>query len=195
MRIERLRPAHTPEQLARLYARPHDGSMWRGHRIRLALTEEFGRSVIDGDERASVADLSCGSSLIADRLSTMDLHLGDFAVLPADRLADMKYHGPIEHTLELLPCVDLLVCTETLEHLDSPGRMLLAARVKARRLLLSTPIEAWFDREANEEHYWAWDREGVEQFVSHAGWQVEAYMEFDTRPFGETYQFGTWVLR
>jgi hypothetical protein len=195
MTIQRLRPAHTPERLAELYASPHDGSQWRGHRMRLELTAAFARTVFTVEQRNVVADLSCGSSTIADDLANHALHLGDMAVLPAERFAEAKYCGPIEETIEQIPEVDLLVMTETLEHLHEPAHVLYLARNKARHLLLSTPIEAWEDREANEEHYWAWDRDGVEVLALFAGWSIEAYMELDTRPFGEQYRYGTWVLR
>jgi hypothetical protein len=195
MRIERLRPAHTTERLAALYAAPHDPSIGIGHALRLSMTQQFAAHVVPYPDRDVVADLSCGGSTIADDLANMEVHLGDVAVLPAERFAEAKYCGPIEGTIALIPDVSLFVCTETLEHLDVPVDVLRQIRAKARRLLLSTPIEAWFDREANEEHYWAWDREAVELLAADAGWTVEAFMELDTRPFGGWYQFGTWVLR
>lgn len=196
MRIERLRPAHTPERLAELYATPHDPAKGIGHRERIDLSLAFARAIVPGVERLIVADLSCGQGAkLAHGLSTGTLHLGDVAVLPATLGATAKYCGPIEQTIDLIPDVDLFVCTETLEHLDAPVDVLRQIRGKARRLLLSTPINAWFDREANQEHYWAWDREGVEQLAADAGWAVEVFMELDTRPFGGWYQFGTWVLR
>ena len=198
MRIERLRPAHAPERLAELYAAPHDPSIGVGHRERIALTFAFAGLMVPHDDRMKVADLSCGKQAgIASDLWPWggELHLGDVAVLSADIEATAKYCGPIEGTIELIPDVDLFVCTETLEHLDVPVDVLRQIRGKARRLLLSTPINAWFDGGANEEHYWAWDREAVELLAADAGWAVEAFMELDTRPFGGWYQFGTWVLR
>lgn len=195
MRVERLRPAHSPEVLAELYARPHDPSTGIGHDVRLDLTGRFARTVVGVLDRDDVADLSCGGSTIADDLANRRVHLGDMAVLPAERFAETKHCGPIEQTIDQIPEVDLFVCTETLEHLDNPAVVLAQIRGKARRLLLSTPVNAWFDREANEEHYWAWDRMGVEMLALQTNWHVEAYMELDLRPLGGWYEYGVWVLR
>lgn len=195
MRIERLRPAHTPEKLAELYAEPHDSSKGIGHDVRIEATYTLAEMIVDEEERRSVADLSCGKRAHLARFLGEWRHLGDVAVLPAGLRADAKYHGPIEETVGLIPNVDLFICTETLEHLDVPVDVLRQIRAKARRLLLSTPVNNWRDATDNEEHYWAWDREAVEVLIRDAGWEVEAYMELDLRPIGGWYEFGMWVLR
>jgi hypothetical protein len=195
MTIQRLRPAHTPERLAELYAAPHDPSTGIGHDVRLFMTQVFASRMVLPWDRDAVADLSCGGSTIADDLANHAVHLGDMAVLPAERFAETKHCGPIEQTIDQIPEVDLFVCTETLEHLNNPALVLAQIRGKARRLLLSTPVNNWFDREANEEHYWAWDRMGVEMLAWQTNWHVEAYMELDLRPLGGWYEYGVWVLR
>jgi len=185
--IQRLRPAHSPEDLAEIYARPHDSARWHDHNVRVDVTIALGRGVEQVD---CLADLSCGNAKIAraigSHLPERHIHLGDLA--PGYELC-----GPIEETLEQIPDVDLFVCSETIEHLDEPAGVLLDIRRKASHLVLSTPVGAW--GESNREHYWAWDRQGVEDMLESAGWSLLAYNELDMRPGWSPYCFGIWALR
>lgn len=180
----RLRPAHSPERLAEIYATPHNHTQWFDHRVRVAVTAVFARSI--AGQPATAADLSCGDGAILRFLEAGRSYYGDFA--PRYDLT-----GPIERTIEQIPTVDLLVCCETLEHLDDPDVVLKAARSKARTLVLSTPVGAFTD--TNIEHYWAWDREGVEEMLRSAGWDPAIYTELDFRPSGLEYSFGVWYAR
>lgn len=180
----RLRPAHTPEQLAELYPAPHDHSRWPDHQIRVERTVEVARRL---GAVGTVADLSCGSGAIANAVDAQQHILGDLA-------AGYEHTGPLEQTLEQLPAVDLYICTETLEHLDDPDRVLTQIRAKAKALVLSTPVDNWTD--TNVEHYWAWDRWGVEQMLGEAGWTVDAYEVLDFTDQGPYfYRFGIWTCR
>lgn len=188
MRVERLRPLPTPEQLAAMYATPHDHRLYgRGHDERVEATIALALHHIDQDDRLIVGDLSCGNGEIARRICTgapAGLQLGDFA-------AGYEYQGPIEQTIEDLPLVDVFVLSETIEHLDDPLDVLLAIRRKTKYLLLSTPLECWND--SNGEHVWAWDREGVEQLAASAGFADDAFTSVDSREYGEPYLYGIWV--
>jgi hypothetical protein len=181
----RLREAHTPEQLAEIYATPHQHARWADHRIRVAATIEL--ALGDAPNCGLVADLSCGDAAIATRIDhRAEPILGDLAL-------DWRYHfeGPIEQTIDRIDHVDTFVLSETLEHLDDPGLVLAKIRAKANRLVLTTPIDNWGD--PNEEHYWAWDREGVEDLATRAGWRVERFAALDCRQMGG-YLTGMWVM-
>lgn len=182
MRFTRLREAYTPEQLAAIYAEPHDHTRWPDHRLRVQMTIALAGAIDAG----AVADLSCGDGVVAATIATGRLVLGDFA--PGYPIC-----GSIETTIHEIDPVDTFVCSETIEHLDDPGKVLAAARTKARHLVLTTPIEAW--RDDNPEHYWAWDREGVEDLAMRAGWRPEVFASLDCRSMVEGgYLTGLWVM-
>lgn len=193
--IRRLRPAPTTEQLAAMYPVPHDHRLYgRGHHERVEATIALAKTSIDEPFLPrSIGDLSCGNGEIARRLARPgdELYLGDLAMLPAELDAAGTYCGPIEETLSSIPWVDTFVCSETLEHLDDPLAVLGRIRAKASALVLSTPLECWED--TNNEHLWAWDREGVETSMRASGWTPEAFTSVDSREYGEPYLYGIWV--
>lgn len=183
MRRERLRPAHSSAGLDLLYPEPTNHFRWIDHRVRVAVTKVIALGCID-DTVASGADLSCGDGAILRGLNLPTAYFGDYA-------PGHEYTGPIEETIEQVPAVDLFVCTETVEHLDDPDAVLKSIGWKADRLLLSTPIDAWGD--GNAEHYWAWDREAVEEMIRGAGFRPVVFTALDLRPGNPvSYQFGIW---
>jgi hypothetical protein len=180
----RLRPAYTPERLGQIYAQPHRHDQWPDHLVRVAVTIDLARAL--AGRPATAADLSCGDAAILKALDPDTTYLGDYA--PGYQL-----HGPIEETITQIPRVDLFVCSETLEHLDDPDKVLHAIRGRAASLILSTPVDCWND--PNPEHYWAWSREDVEDMLATAGWQVAFYTGLDLRPTTGAYCFGIWGCR
>lgn len=184
--IERLRPKHSPERLARLYPTPHDHALWgRGHSERVEETIRLGKRLKDTrPEVLTVADLSCGNAKIA-RAFTQNPVLGDLA--PGYALC-----GPIEETLPEIPQIHLFVLCETLEHLDDPFAVLKAVRTKCDYLLLSTPIDNFDD--PNEEHYWSWTQRDVTNCLWAHDYDLLAYSQVDSRPYGEAYCYGIWLL-
>lgn len=169
--ITRLRPAHSPEVLAAMYAVPHDHTRWADHMSRVAQTIAWARELLPAP--ASVADLSCGDAAIPLALAACHgrVVLGDLA-------PGYEVTGPIEETVEDLdPGVDLFVCCETLEHLDHPGAVLAQIRGKARHLLLSTPLAE--PDAGNPEHYWSWDDAGIATLLRAAGWEWIFYRTID----------------
>lgn len=183
----RLRDAYSEAALAAMYARPHDSERYgRGTEMRVEMTIAFADAVWPVIPNRVLADLMCGDGRIAKALA-MEPILGDIA--PGYPIC-----GPIEDTVSNLPDVDLFVLSEALEHLDNPAMVLSGIRSKSQRLLVTTPIEAWFDLWENPEHYWAWDRQGVEQLLGSAGWVVVAFASLDTRSLGELYNYGMWAL-
>lgn len=179
MRRERLRPAYSAERLATLYATPHDHTRFPDHLVRANSTIAAGLTLLGNEEVDTAADLSCGNGAILAAMPARVRLFGDFA-------PGWPITGPIEQTIEQIPDVDLYICCETIEHLDDPDAVLDAIGLRARRLLLSTPVDAWGD--ANPEHYHAWDREAVEAMIVAAGFTV-----LDYREVWPSYKFGIWA--
>lgn len=178
--ITRLRPAYLTSKLAEIYAVPHRHVDFIDHLYRVNATVAAGCGI----RAKSAADLSCGDGAILRALDADLKIFGDFA-------PGYDIQGPIEMTIHYIPNVDLFVCCETLEHVDDPLAVLVQIRAKAGRLLLSTPVGAFED--SNPEHYWAWDRESVEEILGMAGWTVDSYTTSDHRAAGYTYAFGIWT--
>lgn len=200
--IKRLRPLPSPDELAVMYATPHDHRLYgRGHGERVVSTIALARGVLGDGDRRTVVDLSCGNGEIARRIVAPggDVHLGDLFGLPEmGAPGEYGYVGPIEETMGRLP-IELVgahdgvtwVLSETLEHLDDPTRTLERIRGYARHLVLSTPIDCWDDD--NTEHLWAWDRTDVEMLLDGCGWDAGYFVDVDSRTYGETYRYGIWV--
>lgn len=188
MMRKRLRPMPSTDELATLYAKPHDHTKWDDHIFRVDVTSALAHSLIP--KGGIVADLSCGNAIIARRLKASHnarLILGDYA-------PGYDHHGPIEETIhQIEPNVDLFICSETVEHLDDPDAVLAAIRSKARHLLLSTPEGE--DHNRNPEHVWGWDSEAVEKMLCDAGFTPTIYNLLDLRPAGCEYAFQIWACR
>lgn len=184
--IERVRPAHDDASLERIYSAPHDHRRYgNGHHLRVETTKVMARWMREARNMVSVADLSCGNGEIA-----LSLGLPPHNVILGDYAPGYPHTGPLEETLSKIREVDLYICSETLEHLDDPEKALFLMRDAASWLVLSTPLEAWGD--PNEEHYWAWDREGVESLFARTGWSPVLFSSVDSRVLGEPYLYGIW---
>ncbi len=175
----RLRPVMTPDELAEVYATPHDARRWPDHQVRVRETVEFIRQQVGPVQTA--ADLSCGNGQIIDGIDAEVRIKGDFA--PGYEIV-----GPIEETLPRLGFVDLLICSETLEHLDDPDAVLAEARRHARAVCVSTP--AWETvAHNNPEHYWAWGLDDISRMLDEAGFHQQSLRLL---PLG-FYTFQVWV--
>jgi hypothetical protein len=182
--IKRLRPKWSDEELKKIYSQPHDHYRFgRGHDVRVKVTIEILKDMAYQISAKSGADLSCGNAAILNSLDLKNKYLGDFA-------SGYEYQGPLEKTILEVPKVDIYVCSETLEHLDEPEYALHLIRQKSKSLVLSTPIEQWND--TNQEHYWAYDRQGVEELLLGSGWKPDVFLFLDTQVFGEPYKYGIW---
>jgi hypothetical protein len=179
---QRLRPAWSPERLAEIYATPHDHRQWYDHELRIAATITVGQWM-SPDGVALAADLSCGNGVVLNAIRADTKVFGDLA-------PGYDVTGPIEQTIRSLPVVDLLVCSETIEHLDDPDLLLRHARRHTKMLLLSTPVDAWNDQ--NPEHYWAWSRADVEAMLADAQFKPIVYLEADLTLARGDYKFGIW---
>jgi hypothetical protein len=178
MRV-RLRPAYNEEQLAQIYETPHEHWQWDDHRLRVKMTIAFASWFSNLN---SVADLSAGDAAIINAIEAKEKYVGDFA--PKYELT-----GAIDNTIDLIPKVDLFICSETIEHLDDPERTLAKIRAKTKYLIVTTP-----DGESNNnnpQHYWGWDSDGVRQLLTGAGFQPVIYnnLKFENPNLIYDYQF------
>jgi hypothetical protein len=101
-------------------------------------------------------------------------------------------HGPVEDTLPNLGTVDLLIMSETLEHLDDPDAVLRLARSACRTLVMSTPTNEWDAHgDGNREHYWSWGLDDIAHMLLAAkfGDLTMRYL-----PLGY-YDYQLWVAR
>lgn len=190
MKRQRLRPAWSAEELASLYGHTHDCHGWRDHRLRVPVTGELAQWMVAEYGLATAADLSCGEGLALDMVQ---LHR------PVKFYGDLVHSekndfcGPIEETIGKIPGGGLLICGETIEHLDDPDAFLKHAR-RCGALVLSTPVGSWDD--PTPGHYWAWDREAVEDMLYRAGFNGDVYMElgWPADP-ALPHVFGIWACR
>ena len=182
--IIRVRERHSEEYLHEMYVVPHNHSRFgRDHHLRVEIATMIGKNISKLCDFKTGADLSCGNGHILKSMDLEKIYLGDFA--PGYEMC-----GPIEKTIDLIPNVDIFICSETLEHLDNPLEVLSKIRDKSKSLVLSTPIDAHGD--PNPEHYWVWSRNGVEWIMSEAGWKMDSFTLLDTTVFGAIYKFGIW---
>ena len=178
--IERLRPYPTPAELGELYAVPNDATRWPEHRLRTELTVALARSYA-GRRPCTVVDLAAGNGHAAAEVAGAGgrLYLGDYAGVELAAVYASAYgvevlgawRGPLEETLELVPddAADVMLLGEILEHVDDPAAVLRRATVKARRLVLSTPLDE--PAGVNPEHLWRWDAAGIRELLEAAAWR------------------------
>lgn len=124
------------------------------------------------------------------------IKLSDVIYIPRDALKDYAKGyalvGSIEQTIDHVRTADLFICSETLEHVSNPEKLLKRVANPARYLLVTTPIDAWED--TNDEHIWAWGKKDVENMCRKAGYQVSDFTNVDSREYGEPYNYGIWVF-
>jgi hypothetical protein len=180
--ITRLRPKWSDAELAKIYATPHEHHHWHDHVIRVLKTLEIAQG-IEGVK--SAADLSAGDAFIINGLELDKTYIGDFA-------PKYEFTGAIDKTIEQIPDVDLFICSETLEHLDNPVDVLKQIRAKTKYLLLTTPHAKWDD--VNQEHYWAWDKDGVAELLAEAGFETVSFelLELADQYY---YDYQIWVCK
>lgn len=163
--IIRLRQKWSDEKLAELYAKAYSSDEWPEHKRRVDWT--IGRLNLflsTHPEIVTAADLSCGDGHILDRIEgPTNKYFGDIVNAP-----HIDRHGSIEETIENIRG-DLLICSETLEHLDDPSYVLDRAAERFTWICITTPLGE-IDPERNYEHYWGWDLWGISSLLSENGW-------------------------
>ena len=178
----RLRPVHSAEKIKSLYNEQYYHTRWNDHKVRTEVTIAIINILTP--YITSAADLSAGDGFIINSLNIQNRILGD--IVP-----QWEHCGPIEETIHKIPHVDLFILSETLEHLDDPDDILRLIRDKATYLLLSTPLGETED--INEEHYWGWDKDGILEMVTAAGFAPSVYNELYF--LDSIYNFQIWLLK
>ena len=175
----RLRPAYSEQELARVYETPHQHSQWKDHQLRVQMTIAFASWFKDVQ---SIADLSAGDAVIINSIPATTRYIGDFA--PA-----YEFTGAIDDTIDLIPKVDLFICSETIEHLDDPEKTLAKIRAKTKALIVTTPDSETNDQ--NPQHYWGWDADGVRELLEGAGFKPVIFnaLRFEEPNMIYDYQF------
>lgn len=202
----RLRPGRGDAEELEFYSHryPHGYThqRWPDHVERVAASVDFiQRHTADlvWTHDTLVADLSCGDAAIAGGVQTRTgcrLLLGDLIDgTQADPYGGLDAVGPLEHTAFHLRDggADLLICSETLEHLNDPEAILRLLRPKTARLFVSTPLGETTDD--NPEHYWGWDAEGIHDLLLDTGWSPVACEKFTPEFAGSPYTFQFWMCR
>ncbi len=180
-----LRPFWSDEELTKIYATPYDHTKWSDHKDRMAwimrtLREQWPRTSAGDAYELAVADLSCGDAYIVHQLVEWGwvgkYELGD--VVPTHHTTLI---GSIDETIPLLtrvdgvPSFDLVVCTETIEHVRDPESILVGLRNVGHRLLLTTPIDEAATGIDNPEHYWSFTVEDMRELLEDAGWTMRHF--------------------
>jgi hypothetical protein len=181
--IKRLRPRYNAQELKEIYATPHSHAQFPDHVIRVERTLAIAAQMVAPDDRIG-ADLSCGDGEVLSRCpGLIERIYGDFAT-------GYPISGPIERTILQIPYVDIFFLCETIEHLDDPYGALRLIREKTTKLILSTPLNEADDE--NPEHYWGWDREGMESILISTGFTPVFYEETELPPGLQKYRFQIW---
>ena len=165
-----------------MYADRYVHSRWREHVVRVRRTVEIAQRLIDVHGLTSVADISAG----------------DRAVITAVRNVSAKFATDITDGDDIavkageIDPVDLLICTETIEHLEAPWTVLEKIAIKAKWLVVSTPLDEAPEID-NYEHYWSFTEEDVRDILTQSGFKVES----PTIITGDrwTYAYQIWTAR
>jgi hypothetical protein len=155
---------------------PHLEQGW--HRGRLLRAAQFVSEAVTELGTATVSDLGCGDggllSLVQD-IPGATAWGYDFS--PANA-AGWPERGVTAYAKDVFgadrPTVqvgDVVVMTETLEHLADPHGVLRWVRYPARWLVCSSPFNE-NDHMHDACHAWAWDLEGYARMITEAGWEI-----------------------
>lgn len=172
--------------LAELYGGMYDHTKWDEHRTRVQWTTRQLQHFIDlRTDITRVVDLSCGDGAILNGLNVPNKIYGD--MVQADHLTIAAM--PAEISVRYMQG-DLLICSETIEHLDDPDQFLRDAQENFKYIAITTPLGET-DPEKNYEHYWGWDLLDINKMLRVTQWYplMEATLPLDYY----TYQF--WIAR
>jgi len=208
----RLREAHPDEAgfYSGRYPEGYNHTVWSDHVERIAATVAFAAPWLDYYNITSLADPSAGDGALARALISLQprihrAYVGDLNPGPELAQGWNSVTSYVWVNLEATPLipgldaldisrqnepVDLLVCSETLEHLDDPDAFLVRARLSARSILITTPENE--TGTGNEEHYWGWDSEAVSAMLHTAGWNTVDHLIFQPLT-AQTYRFQMWM--
>jgi 2-polyprenyl-3-methyl-5-hydroxy-6-metoxy-1,4-benzoquinol methylase len=97
------------------------------------------------------------------------------------RGVDLRYGNvTADYTLPLAPVV---VCTEMLEHLESPHEFVTDLFLQSKKRGVEYAIFSSPHSETAEyhewNHAWAWDREGYAKMITDAGWTIVSHTDVE----------------
>lgn len=185
--IKRLRPKWSGEKIAEIYGGTYYHDRWNEHINRVRWTTDRLNFFLDQhtSDIVTVNDLSCGDGAILKGLiGPTNRVYGD--ITKSDHL---DVTGPIEETIERRRG-DLLICSETLEHLDDPAFLLNVASSRFKWICITTPLGE-DEPGKNEEHYWGWDLWGISSMLSENGWTPK-WVDTLNQPY---YTYQLWIAR
>lgn len=160
---------------------------WDEHRVRVEWTVDRLNTFLETHTRdiVTVNDLSCGDGTVLRNLrGPANKVYGDIS--PGQHLDVV---GPIEQTI-MQRRGDMLICSETLEHLNDPDLVLEWASERFTWIAITTPLGET-DSDKNHEHYWGWDLWGVSAMLFSSGW-LPRWVDTLTQPF---YTYQLWIAR
>jgi hypothetical protein len=177
----------------------------RLYRCNMSMTDHVYRTMVTGAVLASMKpttllDPACGDGTVIQ--AAYNLHkfdkasLSDLSVVNINRLdVNFPYSAQVDNLMDAIAKtdpVDVIVLTEILEHLEDPDEVLRLARTKAKRVLVSSPLEEP-EHSNNHEHLWSFDREGYAEMLMDAGWTPFGYTEIGFTDPRLYYKFQIWV--
>lgn len=193
--IKQLRPFYDPDELTKIYDHVYDHTRWEDHKKRVADTVTIAVDFIRSQTQPLIfelADLSCGDGAIVDgirrELTDYEFNCELSDIVPADHLT---MYGPIEEATRLFGdgAFDLVICSETIEHVEGPVALLRELRRVAKAMVLTTPADEVDD--GNPEHYWSWGVGDVAGLLDMTGWRT---CQFTVKNYGY-YDHQIWVCQ
>jgi len=176
-----------------------DNNVWPDHQLRTLVTA----GLIAWKKPERIIDPACGDGSIV--MASTELHRPTKAVLSdisTKSIAAISKNKPPKYIQVKVQDIfdalkgpedyDLIVLSETLEHLSDPDTILSLARDRGKMLVASSPQMRKTQVDSNKEHLWMFDAEGYRGMLMKAGWDP---INKTTLEFTSEYDFQIWVCQ